>query len=254
MNLLNKLFVCFAAKDRYDVAQSIVYHLKNYGIDLWYDRYEMVLGDDRFEKNITEGAGGCKYALIVLSANTINSPCATEEIRIIEERYYKQNVIVFPVLYELKPSEIPPAFGWIKNLIFKEISHNTGTLEVANHIACKITEDILSEYTYKNIDDILYSNLAIPKPIISLLSKYQKIDNANLNSRITLLFAIYTIIIESNKITVDITNKVPIKVFDRLFTENCLNLSIDYRELWLLENSICILIEYYYISCTESKI
>ena len=229
-----KLFICFSAKDRYNIVQPIVYHLKNYGVNVWYDRYEMVMGDDRFKKNIEEGAGKCGYALIVLSQNTIDSVCATEEINILKSRYYKKEIIVFPVLYELKPCDIPPKFGWISNLIFKEVNRTTGTLEICNHIACKITNDILDNCRYKTIEEIVNSNLNLPKPIKSLLEKYTKIDNANLNSRVALC-------------------EVPTKAFERLFTETLLNLTVDYRELWLLENSMCILIEYYFISCTESK-
>lgn len=49
-NFSDKLFISFSAKDRYDIVQPIVYHLKNYGINIWYDRYEMVMGDNRFKK------------------------------------------------------------------------------------------------------------------------------------------------------------------------------------------------------------
>ena len=63
----DKLFICFSAKDRYVIAQPIVYHLKNYGINVWYDRYEMIMGDDRFKKNIEEGAGKSKYAQLLHS-------------------------------------------------------------------------------------------------------------------------------------------------------------------------------------------
>ena len=110
----DKLFICFSAKDRYVIAQPIVYHLKNYGINVWYDRYEMIMGDDRFKKNIEEGAGKSKYAIIILSHNTITSFCAREEIQTLKLRYFKGEVTVFPVLYELKPSDIPPVFAWIK--------------------------------------------------------------------------------------------------------------------------------------------
>lgn len=249
-----KLFICFSAKDRYNIVQPIVYHLKNYGVNVWYDRYEMVMGDDRFKKNIEEGAGKCGYALIVLSENTIDSVCATEEINILKSRYYKGEIIVFPVLYELKPCNIPSKFDWISNLIFKEVNHTTGTLEICNHIACKITHDILNNCRYKTINEIVNSNLNLPKPIKSLLKKYTKIDNTNLNSRIALLYATYIVIIESSSLSISLFCEVPTKVFERLFTETLLNLTVDYRELWLLENSMCILIEYYFISCTESKI
>ena len=36
-NFSDKLFISFSAKDRYDIVQPIVYHLKNYGINIWYD-------------------------------------------------------------------------------------------------------------------------------------------------------------------------------------------------------------------------
>ena len=64
-NFSDKLFISFSAKDRYDIVQPIVYHLKNYGINIWYDRYEMVMGDNRFKKNIDEGAGKCGYHIAV---------------------------------------------------------------------------------------------------------------------------------------------------------------------------------------------
>lgn len=248
-----KLFVCFAAKDRYNIVQPIVYHLKNFGINIWYDRYEMVMGDDRFAKNIVEGAGQCQYALIILSSNTIKSICATEEIKILESRYYKNDVVVFPVLYELEPCNIPPQFSWVRNLIFKEVNRTTGTLEVCNHIACKITQDILRNCKYNSIKKIINANLPLPKAINSLLDKYTRIDSANLNSRVALLYATY-IVIQSNQQAYDQIFEIPTKVFERLFAETLLNLTIDYRDIWLLENSLCILIDYYITSCIESKI
>ena len=253
-NFSKKLFICFSAKDRYDIVQPIVYHLKNYGVDVWYDRYEMIMGDNRIKKNIEEGAGTCEYALIILSSNTIDSLCATEEIKILESRYYKRKVTIFPILYELRPCDIPPQFKWVNNLIFKEVNRTSGTLEICNHIACKITQDILKNCKYRTIKEIISSNLSLSKVVYSLLDRYTKIDNANLNSRVTLLYATYLIITESNVFAINQLCEVPYKVFERLFTETLLNLPIDYRELWLLENSLCILIEYYYISCTESKI
>ncbi len=247
-----KVFICFAAKDRYEIVQPIVHHLKNYGVDIWYDRYEMVMGDDRFLRNIEEGAGKCKYALVVLSTNTINSVCATEEIKKLELRYLEDDVVVFPVLYELKPCNIPCEFEWIRNLIFKEVDRTTGTLEICNHIACKITQDILSSCKYKTIPEIINADLPLLKPIKSLLTKYAQIDNSNLNSRVALLYATYTVI-TSNDPLLDLLCQIPKKSFEWLFTETLLNLTIDYREIWLLENSICILIDSYITSCIESK-
>ena len=253
INFSDKLFISFSAKDRYDIVQPIVYHLKNYGINIWYDRYEMVMGDNRFKKNIDEGAGKCGYALIILSPNTAGSLCATEEIKILESRYHKKEIVIFPVLYELNPRDIPSQFAWVKELIFKEVDRSTGTLEICNHIACKITQNMLQNCNYKSIAEVINGSHQLPKAIEILLHKYIRIDAANLNSRVTLLYTLYIIIVESDNFPKSLS-QVPIKVFERLFEETLLNLKIDYRELWLLENCLCLLIEVYIKSCTESNI
>lgn len=240
-----KVFICFAAEDRYRIAEPIVYHLKNYGISTWYDRHTLLMGDNRIEKNLNEGVSRCKYALIILSKDTEQSVCAMEEISILERNYYAGNTTLFPVLYELSPKDIPYTLQWIKKLIYKEVDRSTGTLEVCNHIACKITGDILEKCRYQGIMNFLNHCDSLLFPVIyRLLSSYQTIDSENLNSRVTLLYATYLYIIYSKNIHVDSVITIVTKTFERLFSETRLNLAIDYRELWLLENCICILINY----------
>lgn len=249
-NISEKVFICFAAEDRYKIAEPIAYHLTNYGIGTWYDRRTLLMGDDRIQKNLTEGVAKCQYAIVILSKDTVQSVCAMEEISILEENYYKDNVTLFPVLYELSPKDIPNALQWIKRIIYKEVNIGSGTLEICNHVACKITLDILEKYQYKTISEFLYHNF-LPSPIISkLLKSYQAIDCENINSRVTLLYAIYINILYLTTVHADSTINMVSKIFERLFSETRLNLAIDYREIWLLENCICILLNY----CTESKI
>lgn len=252
MNEFTKVFICFAAEDRYNIAEPIVYHLKNYGVDVWYDREKMVLGDNRKEKNLIDGAEKCQYAILIISDNTVNSPCAMEEISIIKERYIKQQLVVFTILYELSPDNLPLNLQWVKELIFKETNNSSGTREICNHIVCKITCDTLNSYKNKKISDILNDmSLNIPLHIYRILQTYLHTDNGNLNARISLLYATYINIISgqfSNKSNTFMISKI----FERLMSETRLNLNIDYRELWLLENSICILINEFY-SQTNSR-
>lgn len=240
-------FICFSAKDRYTIVEPIVHHLKNYGVDIWYDRYAMVLGDDRVEKNLKEGAENCCYALTIISENTIKSKCAMEEINIIKERYYSDDVTVFPILYEISPINLPLELNWIKELIFKEVDKKSGTREICNHITCKITEDILKQYRYKNIKDIVFSNM-MPTSTSAILKCYLDVDFENLNSRISLLYAAYLTIIYSEKTTKYAYSDLTSKIYNRLINEINLNLDVDYRELWLLENTMCILCNNYLLS------
>lgn len=249
-----KVFIGFAAEDRYDIVEPIVYHLKNYGIELWYDRHILVMGDNRVRKNLIEGAAGCDYAIIILSKHTAKSSCALEEISIVKSRFKQGMVTVFPVLYELSPSELPKKLFWIKSLIFKEVDRHSGTRVICNHIACKITGDLLVSCNYRHVQDIVFSPpKELPIDCKAILKSYLEVDHANLNSRVSLLYAAYLTVIHIDDNT-NWTSHMVIRIFTRLFSETRLSLAIDYRDIWLLENAICLLINDYVVACTESRI
>lgn len=249
------LFICFAAEDRYRIVEPVVFHLRNYGINMWYDRYSLIMGDNRIQKNLIEGASTCKYAVIIISDFTSLSHCAMEELSIIKERHYKGDVTIFPIIYELSTDKIPKTLTWVKELIFKEANRHSGTYEICNHIACKITSDVLQKYEYQNILNITtYLSNELPMATYRILMDYQGIDASNLNSKVSMLYAAYITIKVLMTSAEDPLNAMISSIFERLFCETKLNLSVDYRELWLLENSICILANQYINYCTESKI
>ena len=248
-----QLFVGFAAEDRYTIAEPLVYHLKNYGINTWYDRQALLLGDNRRKKNLEEGAESSAYACIVISKNTASSPCAMEEFFIIRDRFLRGDVTVFPVLYELSLKEIPTELQWAEEMIFKEVDRGSGTREICNHIACKISSDLLENCSCKRISDILAAP-AFTSAANAILRSYQKVDCANLNSRISLLYAAYLTIIHSAVLPHSTVMELVHRIFERLFSETQLNLKVDYRELWLLENVMCILVNYCLDNNTESSI
>ncbi len=253
MNENKRIFICFSAKDRYDIVEPLVYHLKNYGIELWYDRHKLVMGDNRVEKNLMEGAKSSEYSLIILSKNTITSVCAMEEIKIVKKKYYDQGSTIFPILYEISPNELPHELEWVRELIFKEVKRSSGTREICNHIACKITEDILTQFDLRCVSDFITVQ-KFPWDTRAILKSYLEIDAQNLNSRISLLYAAYLTITCSKDFSDNTYYYMIIKIFERLINELNLNLNIDYRELWLLENTLCILGNLYLSSCIESKI
>lgn len=253
MDILNKVFVCFAAEDRYTIAEPIVYHLKNYGISVWYDRHNLLMGDNRIEKNLIEGASQCRYAVTIISRYTRDSVCTMEELELLKNRILFNNVVVFPVLYDISPEEIPDQLLWIKNLIFKEVTKESGTRETCNHILCKISEDVLKGYQTRRIKEIIEVRQSLPEIAYDLIDCYQKLDCSNLNSRMTLLYSAFLVIYKLLPQTTNSIIKMAASVFERSFTELRLNLPVDYRELWLLENSLCILVNYYVGFCTESS-
>lgn len=255
MDDLLSVFVGFAAEDRYTIAEPIVYHLKNYGIPVWYDRHKLLLGDNRKDKNLIEGVGKPQYACIIISENTKSSICAMEEFAIIKERFLRNEMIVFPILYELPPSNVPVELHWVKDIIFKEANSRSGTRDICNHIACKITENILSTYALQHVEDVISVKSSLRTSLVAtIICKYLEIDQFNLNGRIALLYSAFLVMTNSKKLPDNVPLHIATCVYNRLFSETKLNLPIDYRELWLLEKCICIIANYYLENDTASKI
>ena len=79
-------FLCFSGRDRLTAAQSILYHLQKYGLQVWFDNHEYLLGDKK-DETFTQAINESSYAVVILSPDFPNSPGAIEELDVIKRRY-----------------------------------------------------------------------------------------------------------------------------------------------------------------------
>ena len=100
------IFLCFSGKDRHTIIQSILYHIENYGLKIWYDNHQYLLGDRKIDK-YTSAILSSKYAIVVFSNNFLDSPGAIEELEIIKEQYVNGKIYIFPVFYNISALEVP---------------------------------------------------------------------------------------------------------------------------------------------------
>ena len=235
------VFLCFSSKDRNSIAESVYYHLSNFGISAWYDRREILMGNQRDYKNFVEGVESCEYAVIILSPNAIASICANEEIDLIYKRYSNNEMYVFPVFYNIAAKDVPEKYGWLKKLVYKELDCTNDSRSLCNHIICKVLEDYLEELPLKAINS--YTSPITDSFLDIINEKYLEIDGINYNSRITLLYAGMQYILQKNKET-----RFPLfcsKGVTYIFDETKLNLKMDLRETKMVEYSYIILLNYY---------
>lgn len=230
------IFLCFSSKDRYEIVESIYYHIKNIGIPVWYDRNEILMGDDRDYKNFVEGVDSCKYAIIILSPNSIESVCANEEIDLIYNRYKTGKIYVFPVFYNITADNIPQKYLWMKKLVYKELNISIDSRGLCNHVICKYLLDQVKLLKYQSINEL--KNLSIP--FISLIiESYSEINGNNYNARIALLYSAVLYIKNQYRIP-----EYCIKGMQYLFNETKLNLPIDLRETIIFERLFIISVNY----------
>lgn len=185
-------FICFSHVERYIVAQSLAYHLKNFGYEVWYDYDELFIGDNGDYLNFDVGLHRADYIIIIVSAPLFQSPCAIAELKEIYKIYLQNKSVIIPLLYNVTSQDIPMQFTWINNLIYTEITISSGTLDVATQISAKYLEDVIRINHYTIPDDFICYDESTHIFLMNLIKCYTKIDKNNINARATLLYILCT--------------------------------------------------------------
>lgn len=230
------IFFCFAVKDRIPLINDFYHFLSNFGLDIWYDRRNIYLGDNRINTNIKDGAENRKvsYAIIFYSDNFKNGNICLEEFDILVKRYKQNEIFLFPVFLSSVPKQMEEKFKICKMLVYKEIHNQNDFLALSLHIIAKITSDEVSDLEYHFIKDIELYFLDKKSLYYSLIIEYQNIKSTNFNMRIAFLFSLYIVISHNKK-----TNYFHKKTMNFIYHQNCLDTLIDEkRELQIMENII----------------
>lgn len=187
-------------------------------------------------KNFVKAIQSCDYFIIIYSNNLLNSPCAVNEEALIYAEAAKRDITIFPLLYNLKFSELPFEIqDKIENLIYNEITDDTGCIEPVNQIVVKILLDEMgySEFDFtpsidsfllRKIDDIFLK---------AILLEYLNISKENFNARISILYCVYKYI-ETNNVLKDIPIHYS-QTINYLSHYTKLNIPYNHKELIIAE-------------------
>lgn len=226
--------ISFSGEQREIIEKSILFHLRTFGIPYWYDSEHMFTGDD-IDQSIINGINSSDYSIVLLSKDFIKNDWAMKELDLIKTRYYTGNIHkIFPILYEIKKTDLPENLSWIKSMIYERVHKSDNTL----HPCCRIVEsyydDIISRMGvpsfFRLIDD-LYSSDSY---IMNIIESYFSISESQYELRLPYLNAIYTYVCkpckyENNVIKSMIrlqNNGMPISRIEVSIAEKALSISI----------------------------
>lgn len=231
------IFLCFAVKDRFPLINDFNQYIGNFGIETWYDRRNIFLGDNRLSQNIENGAKNpkVKYAIIFYSDNFIHGNICIDEFKELFERFIKKEIHLFPVFIGTKPQSIDSRFEICTKLVYKQINSTNDFLGLSLHIVAKILSDQVQNLKHKTIKDYL---LNMDRAILSyeLLKEYENIDKKNYAMRISFLFSIYKVLTFDSE-----SDYMHYKTMNFIFYQNCFNpLQEEKRELQIMEDIILI--------------
>jgi hypothetical protein len=132
----SSIFICHSSKDK-SFVEKLARDLIDVGIDVWYDKWEIKVGDSIIDK-IETGILKSSYMGIVLSPNSIKSNWVKKELNAgLMKEIKKNKVVVLPIRY--KQCILPPLLSDKKYADFTS-SYNDGL------------EDLLEVFNINTID------------------------------------------------------------------------------------------------------
>lgn len=97
MDQANRLFISYSSKDR-DFVKRLVGELKSYGVEVWWDHWEMKVGDS-INKKLQQGISQAGWLGVVLSPNSVKSRWVEVEINsALTKELESREVFILPIL------------------------------------------------------------------------------------------------------------------------------------------------------------
>lgn len=190
-SLARDLFISYSAEDR-PFAQRLAQDLTTYGLRVWWDQWEMAVGDSLTEK-IQDGISSSSWLAVALSPSSVGSEWVKRELGAALAHEIKgKRVFVLPLL--VVDCQIPP---FLIDKIYADFrrSYSTGLqallARVAPPINPELAEGLLSEQETKIRNS--YSKIPDDKRHKYRHYLYERLSSSRSEDRMAALFALSTL-------------------------------------------------------------
>ncbi len=127
-----KIFISHASEDKSEVAKPLTDLLRAKGLEVWYDEYELTLGDS-LRRSIDNGLKESDFGLVILSQNFFNKNWTEYELDsliILEISYSKK--IILPIWHNIELQDVLEYSPHLANKLAAKTS--SGLEKVVNDI------------------------------------------------------------------------------------------------------------------------
>ena len=136
------VFISHASEDKDEVVRPLAHELQNNGLTVWYDEFEMKIGDS-LRRKIDKGLANSKFGVVVLSKDFIKKGWTNYELDGIITKTTTGEQILLPIWHNITKKEV---IDFSPSLADK-LARNTATFTI-DEIATEITEVIKSHRNY----------------------------------------------------------------------------------------------------------
>ncbi len=127
------VFISHATEDKDEVVRPLANALKNRNLNVWYDEFELKIGDSLRQK-IDKGVANSKFGIVILSKNFIKKGWTNYELDGLITRSVSGQQILLPIWHNITKQEVMDYSPSIADKVARNTSVNT-IEEIANEIA-----------------------------------------------------------------------------------------------------------------------
>lgn len=127
-----KVFISHASEDKETLVLPLATALRERGLDVWLDVWEMLPGDSLIKKIFTEGLDDADAVVVIVSSVSVTKRWVAEELDAAVVRRIEKDTLLIPVVAgELGPREVPSA---LRHLLFEPVPDPTDLDEAVDRI------------------------------------------------------------------------------------------------------------------------
>lgn len=131
------VFISHATEDKDDVVRPLALALQHRGVSVWYDEFELRVGDS-LRRRIDSGIAGSRFGLVVLSKAFFAKGWAQYELDGLVTMAVGEKQILLPIWHEISKDEVVAASPSLADRVALRTS-DYGIDEIADEIASVIS-------------------------------------------------------------------------------------------------------------------
>ncbi|MEW8318512.1 MAG: toll/interleukin-1 receptor domain-containing protein [Candidatus Thiodiazotropha sp.] len=156
------IFISHASEDKPTVVRPLVEQLKKMGLRVWYDEFELTIGDS-LRRSLDKGLARSRYGVVVLSPDFLRKEWPNKEIDALVTREDGKEKVILPVWHNVTSNDVKNYSLLLADKL--AISTESGIGSVAEGIFSAVNRDSTAP---QNI------NIEITDPIATALMKIRR--------------------------------------------------------------------------------
>jgi len=130
------VFLSHASEDKEDVARPLAVLLQERGLRVWYDEFELKIGDNLVAK-LNAGINASRFGILVLSKDFFGKDWTKYELDALENLAVTEDRILFPIWHNITGHEVRAYRASLSNIVARSTAtHNIE--EIADEILAVI--------------------------------------------------------------------------------------------------------------------